>query len=259
MTRNHAGLVASTPQTWQGLSGDSFRVAMTTIAGATYGLSAAYSYAGDLVTTLSTVTKLACAGIGQLLKMIADKLLEMAAEAAAPVIGWAIGAFNSVYSYVQDIIKWVRRVNTLIETHLVGHPGLRGGQDLGPDQGPDHRGPRPGRGDPRGSMSTREEQLLSQVEGILAETRRDAERVTRDDAERDERRAAAARGGQLGPDGRAGQRRIHAGKNSPAEVFGGVTSSPPPYGCATVARHHRGQELPDELTEEIAALWGDPP
>jgi uncharacterized protein YukE len=115
MTRNHAGLVASTLQTWQGLSGDSFRAAMTTIAGATYGLSAAYSYAGDLVKTLSTVTKLACAGIGQLLKMIADKLLKMAAEAAAPVIGWAIGAFT-VYSDVQDIIKWVRRVNTLIET-----------------------------------------------------------------------------------------------------------------------------------------------
>ena len=34
MARNHAGLVASTPQTWEGLSGDSFRVAMTTIAGA---------------------------------------------------------------------------------------------------------------------------------------------------------------------------------------------------------------------------------
>ena len=115
MTRNHAGLVASTPQTWQGLSGDSFRAAMTTIAGATYGLSAAYSYAGDLVKTLSTVTKLACAGIGQLLKMIADKLLKMAAEAATPVVGWAIGAVT-VYSDVQDIIKWVRRVNTLIET-----------------------------------------------------------------------------------------------------------------------------------------------
>ena len=131
MTRNHAGLVACTPQTWQGLSGNSFRAAMTTIAGATYGLSAAYSYAGGLVKTLSTVTKLACSGIGQLLKMIADKLLKMAAEAAAPVIGWAIGAFTA-YSDIQDIITWVRRVNTLIETHLLGHPGLRRGQDLDP-------------------------------------------------------------------------------------------------------------------------------
>jgi hypothetical protein len=115
ITRNHAGLVASTPHTWQGLSGDSFRAAMTTIAAATYGLSAAYSYAGDLVKTLSTVTKLACVGIGSLLKLIADKLLKMAAEAATPLIGWAIGAFTA-YSDIQDIITWVRRVNTLIET-----------------------------------------------------------------------------------------------------------------------------------------------
>jgi hypothetical protein len=115
MTRNHVGLVAATPSSWQGLSGDSFRLAMTTIAGATYGLSAAYSYAGDLVKTLSTVTKLACTGIGSLLKMIADKLLKMAAEAATPVIGWAIGAFTA-YDDVQDIITWVRRVNLLIET-----------------------------------------------------------------------------------------------------------------------------------------------
>jgi uncharacterized protein YukE len=114
ITRNHAGLVAATPETWQGLSGNSFRTAMTTIAGATYGLSAAYAYAGDLVKTLSTVTKLACAGIGSLLKMIADKLIKMAAEAATPVIGWIAGAVTA-YDDIQDVIKWVRRINTLIE------------------------------------------------------------------------------------------------------------------------------------------------
>ncbi|HET6937773.1 MAG TPA: hypothetical protein VFI19_04185 [Nocardioides sp.] len=115
MSRNHAGLVASTPQTWQGLSGDSFRASMTTIAGATYGLSAAYSHAGDLVKTLSTVTKVACSGIGTLLKLIADKLIKMAAEAATPVIGWIAGAVTA-YDDIQDIITWVRRVNVLIET-----------------------------------------------------------------------------------------------------------------------------------------------
>jgi hypothetical protein len=114
ITRNHVGLVAATPRTWEGLSGTSFRAAMTTIAGATYGLSAAYAYAGDLVGTLSTVTKLACSGIGQLLKMIADKLIKMAAEAATPVVGWIAGAVTA-YDDIQDVIKWVRRVNTLIE------------------------------------------------------------------------------------------------------------------------------------------------
>src|SRR4051812_6306335 len=87
---------------------------MATMAAATYGLSAAYAYAGDLVKALSTVTKLACFGSGSLLKMIADKLLKMAAEAAPPMCGWAIGAFT-VYSDIQDIVKWVRRVKTLIE------------------------------------------------------------------------------------------------------------------------------------------------
>ena len=115
MARNHAGLVASTPPTWEGLSGDSFRVAMTTIAGACMGLSAAYAYAGGLVKTLSTVTKLACVGIGKCLQIIADKLLKMAAEAATPIIGWAVGAVTA-YSDIQKIIQTVRLIYTIFET-----------------------------------------------------------------------------------------------------------------------------------------------
>lgn len=115
MARNHAGLVASTPPTWDGLSGNSFRAAMTTIAGACVGLSAAYAYAGGLVKTLSTVTKLACVGIGKCLQIIADKLLKMAAEAATPVIGWAVGAVTA-YSDIQKIIQTVRLIYTIFET-----------------------------------------------------------------------------------------------------------------------------------------------
>lgn len=115
MARNHAGLVASTPPTWQGLSGNSFRTAMTTIGGASYGLSAAYTYVGDLVKTLSTVTKLACIGIGKALQVIADKLLKMAAEAATPLIGWAVGAVTA-YSDIQKIIQTVRLIYSIIET-----------------------------------------------------------------------------------------------------------------------------------------------
>jgi hypothetical protein len=115
MARNHAGLVATTPPTWQGLSGDSFRGSMSTIGGAAYGLSAAYAYAGDLVKTLSTVTKLACTAIGKALQVIADKLLKMAAEAATPVIGWAVGAVTA-YSDIQKIVQTVRLIYTIIET-----------------------------------------------------------------------------------------------------------------------------------------------
>jgi hypothetical protein len=116
-------------------------------------------------------------------------------------------------------------------------------------------------------MSTREEQLLREVEVILAETRRDAERVARDDAERDEHRAAAARAGQLGPDWRAVQRRIDAGQTSLAEVFGGGDES-----SAAVrlrARSRATMEVmaeqfdpPEELAAEIAtaraSLPGEP-
>ncbi len=115
MARNHAGLIASTPATWEGLSGNSFRLAMGTIGGAAYGLSAAYAYAGDMVKTISTVCKLACVGIGKCLNIIADKLLKMAAEAATPVIGWAVGAVTA-YSDINKIIGQVRLVYTIIET-----------------------------------------------------------------------------------------------------------------------------------------------
>jgi hypothetical protein len=113
--RNHVGLVASTPTGWQGLSGNSFRGAMSTVAGGALGLGAAYDYAGGLVKTLSTVCKLACTGIGMALKFIADKLLKMAAEAATPVVGWAVGAVTA-YSDIQGVISKVRLVYTIIET-----------------------------------------------------------------------------------------------------------------------------------------------
>ena len=104
-------------------------------------------------------------------------------------------------------------------------------------------------------MSAREEQLLGQVEAILAETRRDAERVARDDAERDERRAAAARAGQLGADWRAVQLRIDAGQTSLAEVFGGGDESPAAVRLRAQSRATiEVMELPDELVDEVAAL-----
>jgi hypothetical protein len=104
-------------------------------------------------------------------------------------------------------------------------------------------------------MSAREEQLLRQVEGILAATQRDAARVERDDAERDVQRAAAARTGRLGPDWRAVQRRIDAGQTSLAAVFGGSDETPAAVRLRDRSRATiEGVELPDELAEEIAAL-----
>jgi hypothetical protein len=104
-------------------------------------------------------------------------------------------------------------------------------------------------------MTSREEELLRRVEAIATETRRDAERVAREDAPREEQRATAARSGALGPDWQVVQRRIDAGETSLAAVFGSEDSSP-----AAVRLRDRSRatidamELPDELAEEIAEL-----
>jgi hypothetical protein len=115
IARNHAGLVASTPATWQGLSGTSFRAAMATITEGCLGLSTAYATASSYTKTISTVCKLACTGIGAALNTIANILLKMAAEAATPVIGWAVGAVTA-YSDINKVIRNVRLVYTIIET-----------------------------------------------------------------------------------------------------------------------------------------------
>ncbi len=104
-------------------------------------------------------------------------------------------------------------------------------------------------------MTSREEELLRQVEGLVAETRRDAERVEREDAAREEQRAEAARSGELGRDWRDVQRRIDAGRTSLAAVFGGEDGS-----TAAVRLRDRSRAtiesmvLPEDLVEEITAL-----
>lgn len=112
---NHAGLVATTPATWQGESGNSFRLAMTGATAASMGLSTAFELAGGYVKTISTVCKLACTGIGMALDFIATKLLKMAANASVPIIGWAKQAYD-MYDDVNSIIKKVRLAYTIIET-----------------------------------------------------------------------------------------------------------------------------------------------
>jgi hypothetical protein len=104
-------------------------------------------------------------------------------------------------------------------------------------------------------MTSREEELLRRVEGLLSETRRDAERVAQEDAPREEQRADAARSGALGRDWRAVQRRIDAGQTSLAAVFGGDDHSPSAVRLRDLSRATiDAVELPDELADEIAAL-----
>ncbi len=115
VARNHAGLVASTPATWQGESGDAFRAAMATLTYGAHQLGGAYAVASGLVQRLATVCKLACVAIGAALNLIANKLMKMAAEAATPVIGWAYGAATA-YQDIEAVVKNVRLIYSIFET-----------------------------------------------------------------------------------------------------------------------------------------------
>jgi hypothetical protein len=104
-------------------------------------------------------------------------------------------------------------------------------------------------------MTSREEELLRQVEGVLAETQRDADRVAREDAPREEKRAEAARSGDLGRDWQDVQRRIDAGQTSLEAVFGGIDLTPAAVRLRDQSRATiEAMELPDELAEELAEL-----
>jgi hypothetical protein len=109
-------------------------------------------------------------------------------------------------------------------------------------------------------MTGRDEELLAQVEALIAQTQRDAERVQRQDAEREAERAEAARTGRLGPDWQETQRRIDSGRTTLAEAFGGVDDSPSAVRLRERSRatiEGLALEPPPELTEEIAAARAD--
>lgn len=114
MGRNYAALASGTVDGWQGLAADAFRASMAAFSIALAKVSAAYQYASGMVSTVAKVSKLACSGIGMAIKEIANILLKMAAEAAVPIIGWAVGAVT-VWWDVEKVVGLVRLVYQLIE------------------------------------------------------------------------------------------------------------------------------------------------
>ncbi len=113
--RNCAALTASSVDGWQGAGGDAFRAIAASMSGALVALGAGYEKASGLVSTVATVSKLACAGIGMAIKQIANILIKIAAEAAVPVVGWAVGA-ATIWWDVEKVVGLVRLVYNLIET-----------------------------------------------------------------------------------------------------------------------------------------------
>jgi hypothetical protein len=106
--------------------------------------------------------------------------------------------------------------------------------------------------------SGREEQLVTRLEGMIAELDRVAEQSRREDAERDEQRAEAARSGALGPDWQDVQRRIDAGQTTLRDVFSGHDESPAAVRLLARSRANlsglpTSAPPPPEVAEELAA------
>lgn len=114
VAENYAGLTSSTLTGWQGAAGEAFRAAMVAAAGAHVALSQAALYVSGLASNVALVSQAACIGIGMILKKISEKLIRMAAEAAVPVIGWAVAAGEAVI-LIQDVIAYVRLAYSIIE------------------------------------------------------------------------------------------------------------------------------------------------
>ncbi len=102
---------------WTGRASAEFLGAMTVVGAATMGVAYAFGYASDLLDKVRLVAKLACGAIGALLKKISHKLMRIAIESAVPVAGWIVAAAEIALA-VDDVIKWVRRILTLIEMIL---------------------------------------------------------------------------------------------------------------------------------------------
>lgn len=111
---NHARLVPTTVEGWQGIAGDGFRAAMA-------GLSEGFMRLSELYSSVSTATGLfkfvvvgACAGIGLALRTLAELCIEAAAELAVPGVGWGV-FLATCYWKVEKIFMLVRLIHNLID------------------------------------------------------------------------------------------------------------------------------------------------
>jgi uncharacterized protein YukE len=100
---------------WRGEGATRFLGAMTGMSSAAVGLSYAFDAVSGAVSAVSTAARLACVGIAAALKWISNKLMRLAAEAAVPVIGWAVGAVEAIEA-IEKVIFYIRLINTLINT-----------------------------------------------------------------------------------------------------------------------------------------------
>ncbi|GIG37640.1 hypothetical protein Cpa01nite_30210 [Cellulomonas pakistanensis] len=114
---NHARLVSGTVDGWRGEAGDAFRAAMAVISEGFHQLTFVCDAVASALDAVSVGMKGICAAIGMGLKKLAQLLIEIAAEAAVPGVGWGV-LLATAYWKVERIVSVVRLIYTLVETAL---------------------------------------------------------------------------------------------------------------------------------------------
>ena len=109
-------------------------------------------------------------------------------------------------------------------------------------------------------MSGHEAEYTARLEAMTARLERDAADARRALAQSLERRAEAARSGELGRDWQEIQRRVDAGQTTVAAVFTGADDSPEARRLVALSQRNLAEardHLPDEVREELNAVQVD--
>ncbi|MCW2792825.1 MAG: hypothetical protein JWO76_1923 [Nocardioides sp.] len=105
-------------------------------------------------------------------------------------------------------------------------------------------------------MSTHEAEYTARLEALTARLEREAADGRRSLEQSQERRAEAARAGELGRDWQDVQRRVDAGQTTLTAVFTGEDDSPEARRLVALSQRNLAEareQLPERIQEELAA------
>lgn len=120
--QNDSGILPALSE-WIGKGAEACNAFITVLSATTTGLSYAAGAVGGVISKVALAVKLAAIGLGTLLKKLSYKLARIAAEAAVPVVGWAVAAAECAI-LVSDIIGMVRIAYAIVNTVYDAISGL---------------------------------------------------------------------------------------------------------------------------------------
>ena len=113
IANNVAGLVEQ-GEFWDGDAGLAFRGGMVAFGTGLYGVGAACDAVSGVVSTLVMFSRAGAATIGIILNEISLALLQIAAGAAVPIVGWIAAAAKGAV-LVTKIFGYVRMIYTVVD------------------------------------------------------------------------------------------------------------------------------------------------